>query len=110
MINAGYKFNISLAFRDFKPFYRGRFLLIKRKDNNLTNSRIGVLLSKKNSKKAVQRVWIKRTIFSFFKENKTFLDKYDPKSDFLIFILTTASDIKDNKEAFIKELKDVISI
>lgn len=109
MINAGYKLNISLA-KDLKPFYKGRFLLIKRKENGLINSRIGVLVSKKNSKTAVQRIWIKRTIMGFFLKNRDFLDRFNPPSDFLALVLTTASDIKDNKEAFIKELKDVISI
>lgn len=110
MIMPGYKLNISLAPKDFKPFYKGNFFSVKRRTNGLSHSRIGVIVSKKNSKTATGRNMIKRLVMNFFRENKNFLDKFNPPTDFLIVTLTTASDIKDNKEAFIQELKNVISL
>ena len=110
MINARYKLNIALASKDFKPYYKGGFFSVKSKKNSLSNSRVGVIVSKKNSKTAVGRNMIKRLVMNFFKENKDFLDNMEPSLDFLIIILTTASDIKDNKEAFTQELNNVISI
>jgi ribonuclease P protein component len=110
MISARYKLNISLASKDFKTFYRGKSLLLKARANDLPHSRIGVLVSKKNSPLAVKRNEMKRLIYRFFEENKIFLQNFNPPSDFLAIILTTASEIKDNKEILIKELKNVISI
>ena len=110
MISARYKLNISLANKDFKVFHRGKLLLIKAKANNLSHSRVGVTVSKKNSPLATERNGIKRLIYRFFEENKPFLEEFCPPSDFIVIILTTATYINDNKEILINELKNVISI
>jgi len=110
MISARYKLNISLALRDFKAFYKGKFFSVKRKENGLKVSRVGVVISKKFSRSAVKRNKIRRSIFRFFQENKTFLLRFNPPSDFLVIVLTTTSEIEDNKEILTKELKNVISI
>jgi ribonuclease P protein component len=110
MISARHKLNISLATKDFKVFYGGDSLLVKQKTNNRSYSRIGVVVSRKNSSLAVGRNEIKRLVYRFFEENKSFLEKFSPPSDFIVIILTTAPHINDNKESLIKELKNVISI
>jgi len=110
MISARYKLNVSLASKDFRAFYRGRFFAIKKKENGLSNSRVGVIVSRKNSPLAVRRNEIERLVYRFFEENKPFLDVFSPPSDFLVIILTSYSEIKDNKEILIKELNNVISI
>jgi len=78
--------------------------------NNLNHSRIGVVLGKKYSKKAVVRNRLKRDIFRFFSENKDFLESYAIPSDIVFIVLTTEAHIKDNKESFTKELTNVISL
>jgi len=110
MISAKYKLNVSLAFKDFKTFHRGKFLLVKAKENGLKRSRVGVVVSRKNSRLAVQRNWVERLIYRFFETNKRFLERFNPSSDFLVIILTTVSEIKDNEETLNNELNDVISI
>ncbi|MDD4930785.1 MAG: ribonuclease P protein component [Candidatus Colwellbacteria bacterium] len=110
MIKARYRLNVSLADRGLKPCFRGSFFAIKRRDNGLSHSRIGVVLSKRYSKKATARNKLKREIFNFFASNKDFLEDKSRAYDILIVILTTEANIKDNKEAFTKELNNVISI
>jgi ribonuclease P protein component len=110
MISARYKLNISLAPKDFKPFYKGKILLVKTRENGLKHSRIGVLVSRKNSTSAVGRNWLKRTVYGFFQDNRRFLDEKNPPTDFLAMFLTSYSEIKDNKEILIQELNNVISI
>ena len=110
MINPRYRLNVSFTDRGFKPFFRGSFFALKRKLNGLDHSRIGVVLSKKYSRKATSRNRIKRDIFRFFQENRQFLDKHPDSSDIVLILLTTENQIKDNKEAFTKELKNVLSL
>jgi len=110
MISARHKLNISLASKDFKPLYRGRFLLVKAKENELPYSRVGVMVSRKNSLLAVRRNWLKRTVYGFFEGNKPFLDDKEPHLDYLIIFLTSYSEIKDYKKTLIQELNNVISI
>ena len=110
MISARYKLNVSLASKDFRAFYRSRFFAVKIKENGLPNSRVGVVVSRKNSPLAVKRNETEREIYRFFEKKRLFLDNFSPPSDFLVIILTSCSEIKDNKEILIKELNNVISI
>lgn len=108
MINARYKFNIALA-DNFSTFYRGKFLLIKYKKNNLLHSRISVLVSRRNSPLSNKRNKIKRLVYNLFRVNKCFLNKYCPPTDFLI-IITTNMSYNYNQNEFIQELKNALSI
>jgi ribonuclease P protein component len=110
MISARYRLNVSFTDRGFKPFFRGSFFALKKRLNGLDHSRIGVVLSKKYSKKATARNRIKRDIFRFFQENRQFLEKYPEPSDIVFILLTTENQMKDNKEAFTKELTNVLSL
>lgn len=110
MINARYKFNISLASNDFSTFYRGKFLLIKYKSNNLLYSRIGVLVSRKNSPLSNKRNQIKRLVYNFFKINNFFLNNYNPPADFLVIITMVISSSTYNKNEFMQELSNALSI
>lgn len=105
-----YRFKVSLTDRGFRSFFRGSFFALKAKPSGLSHSRIGVVLGKKYSKKAVSRNRLKRDIFRFFWENKGFLESYAVPSDIILIVLTTEAHIKDNKEAFIKELTNVLSL
>lgn len=110
MISPRYRLNVSLADRGFKSFFRGSFFALKIKPNSLDHSRIGVVLGKKYSKKAVSRNRLKRDIFRFFSENKAFLESYPQPSDIILIVLTTEANIKDNKESFTQELTNVLSL
>ncbi len=110
MISAKYKFNVSSAVKGGNIFYKGKFLLIKIKNNNLQHSRVGVSTSLKTSRYATKRNKLKRIIYCFFQENKGFLDNFNPPSDFLIIILAINLKIEDNKETFLQELKNVIFV
>ena len=90
--------------------FRGSFFALKTRPNGSDHSRIGVVLSKKYSKKATARNKFKREIFRFFAENKAFLESYNPPSDIILITLTTEAKLKDNKEAFTKELTNVLSL
>jgi len=82
MIESGYKLKITPALKDFKTFYKNNLFFIKIKDNNLLNSRVGVIVSQKNIRLATKRNIIKRIIYHFFQENKAFLKNFNPPSDF----------------------------
>ncbi len=110
MITARYKFNVALALRGGSVFYKGRFVFIKYNNNNLLHSRVGVIISRKTLRLATARNEIKRIVYRFFQENKQFLDNFSPPSDFLIIILAINPKMRDNKEDFLQELKNVILI
>lgn len=79
---------------DFKEVFnfgktnKTSLFLIKRKNNALGYARFAVVVSKKISKKAVQRNYLKRKFFNIIKENL----EHIPVADY-IFILN--SEIKD---------------
>jgi ribonuclease P protein component len=67
-----------------KKFFRNKYCIVKRKENELKYSRLGVIISSKVSKKAVVRNKIKRKIKNCF---KTFLAKNQNKNfDFVIIV------------------------
>jgi len=110
MISSGYKLKIMPSLRDFKVFYKDNFLFIKTKENGLLNSRVGVVVSQKNSRLATKRNAIKRLIYRFFQENRTFLDRFSPPSDFLVIIVVAAFNLKEHKDALMQNLKNAISV
>lgn len=110
MISSGYKLKIIPSLRDFKVFYRDNFLFIKTKENGLLNSRVGVIVSQKNSRLATRRNAIKRLIYRFFQENRAFLDNFSPPSDFLVIVVVTAFNLKEHKDVLMQKLKNAISI
>ncbi len=110
MISSRYKFKITPALKDFKVFYRDNLFFIKIKENNLLNSRVGVIVSQKNTRLATGRNAIKRLVYRFFQANAVFLDSFIPPSDFLVIILTDSFNLIEKKRALIQKLNNAISI
>jgi ribonuclease P protein component len=80
--------------------YRGRYFNLKWIENNLTNSRFGLIVSLKVDKKAVVRNKIKRRLRAIVKE---YLDQIVPGYDFLILTknnIKTLSFIEIKEELF----------
>jgi len=110
MIESGYKFKITPTLKDFKIFHKNNLFFIKIKENNLLNSRVGVIVSQKNTRLATKRNLIKRLIYRFFQENKAFLNNFSPPSDFLVIIMSASFNIKEYKNILIQKLNNAISI
>jgi len=110
MIDSGYKLKITPELKDFKIFHKNNLFFIKIRNNNLLNSRVGVVVSQKNTRLATKRNIIKRLIYCFFQENKVFLDNFSPPSDFLVIIMSTSFNIKEYKNILIQKLNNAISI
>lgn len=95
--------------RGFGPFFRGRFLNIKIKKNEIGYHRFAVLVSKKYSPKAVRRNEIKRKIFRFLEKNKKFLTNEINPRDFLIIVLTNEASARDNDQILEEDLKRILT-
>lgn len=100
----------SINNREFGPLFKGRFLSVKKKQNDFGENRFAVLVSKKYSHKATDRNKIKRDIFRFLERNKAYLTKKDKTYDFLIIVLTTGAIKSDNKEIFESDLNKIFEI
>lgn len=95
--------------RGFGPLFKGRFLNIKAKNNDVGYHRFAVLVSKKYSPKAAERNKIKRNIYRFLEINKKFLTNPENSRDYLIIILTNEAAARDNDEILKEELKKILS-
>lgn len=99
---------MSLADSGFKTFKRGRFFSVKLKKNELGFNRVGIIISKKYSLKATARNVLKRLIFKTFSGNEFFLKENAQETfDMLIIVLTKEEEMVDNRENFIRELKNI---
>ncbi|TAN52911.1 MAG: ribonuclease P protein component [Methylococcaceae bacterium] len=65
-----------------------RYFTILRRSNGLAHPRLGLVVAKKNIKKAVQRNRVKRAIRESFRLNKPAL----PKQDFVVLVKASAAD------------------
>jgi len=91
--------------------FRGQFFGAKTAPNGLTYNRVGVLITKKYSKKAVERNRLRRQIFDLFRLETDLLNEKCPEGvegkDLLIVVNHSIID-KDSGE-IIKELKHYVS-
>ena len=85
--------------------FRGRSFLIKAFSNQADFNRFGVVISKKVSKLAVKRNWIKRIVLDTAK--KFVITENNNKADVLIIISPTM--IKMEKADIIKELEEALN-
>jgi ribonuclease P protein component len=102
MLNLKNRIRLTNDFKDILKNGRSFFckdLYIKTKDNKLDNSRFGIIISTKVSKKAVQRNHLKRIIREIIKEN---LSNIKNKQD-VVIVLSSSISTK-NKE----EISDII--
>lgn len=110
MLAKKHRFNV-LSNRGFSVFFRGKNLLIKTRPNDLTFSRFGVFLTKKNIPLSSQRVAFKRLVFNFLDKNKALLSlQTNQNQDFLIINLAKMEKIKDNKQIVQQELKKAFNV
>lgn len=88
------KFRLNTS--DFKEVFnfgetkRTPHYLIKKRENNLGYSRFSVVVSKKISKKAVERNHLKRRMFHALQEKASSL----PKSDYIFILNSSVKDIQ----------------
>ncbi|MFN7094927.1 MAG: ribonuclease P protein component [Burkholderiales bacterium] len=61
----------------FRKVKHGKYLKIHYKPNELSNSRLGIIVSKKNHKRANKRNYMKRTIRELFRHNQAIWNNYD---------------------------------
>lgn len=95
--------------RDFRQVFRGKYLLVKNRQNGLSYARLGVLVSRRASLKATERNRLKRMIFDFFGRHFIFFEK-KAGYDWLISFLTSTGEIFNNREILYKELDYVLHL
>lgn len=104
MLNLKNRIRLDNDFKDIlkngKSFFC-KSLYIRTKENNLENSRFGIIVSSKVSKKAVERNWLKRVIRETIKEN---LENIKNKQD--VVIVLNASIVNKTKE----KITDIVLI
>lgn len=90
---------------------RGRFFVIKTAPNGSQYNRVGVLITKKYSKKATDRNRLRRSIFDLFRLETTLLvdkKKEGEEGKDLLIVVNHSMIHKDSGE-IIKELKHYVS-
>lgn len=90
---------------------RGRFFVAKTAPNGLPYNRVGVLITKKYSKKAVDRNRLRRAIFDLFRLESDFLTKKNAAGEEgkdLLIIVNHSMILKGSDEV-IKELTHHVS-
>jgi len=90
-----------------KSAFSGRFFRLIYISNNLSFSRLGVVVSSKVSKRAVVRNKIRRRVYSF---TKPYIKIINPTLDMAVIISKTAveADIKEFKDDLTRVLEKVI--
>lgn len=108
MLKSKNRLNVSLADSGFKTLKKGRFFSIKVRKNNLNFNRVGIIVSKKYSLRATARNALKRLVFKTFSEIEEFTKEGSSESyDILVIILTKEEEMVDNRENFVKEIKNI---
>jgi ribonuclease P protein component len=103
MFRKSYKLNTSL-FKEvfnFGKTIKTPFFLIKTKNNSLKHSRFAVVVSKKISKKAFERNYLKRKTFHALQE----INKNLPISDYILILNSSAKDLQYSD--LIKNLREI---
>ncbi len=85
-------------------FFPGKHLVIKTLSNSLENSRLGIVISKKISKKATDRNKIKRQIREIL---RLALKEDRIKPGFDVIIIVKASIISENYDSIEKNMVDI---
>ena len=105
MLAKKYRLPIQSVLNKSGRTFRGRSFLIKAFSNQADFNRFGVVISKKVSKLAVKRNWIKRIVLDTAK--KFVITENNNKADVLIIISPTM--IKMEKADIIKELEEALN-
>jgi ribonuclease P protein component len=90
--------------RSARVVFRNTYTIGKTAPNGLTYNRVGVVVSKKVSRSAVARNYIKRRILDFFRSETSFL-KEDGEPGIDLLVIVNPSMIEVSTNFFIKELK-----
>jgi len=110
MIIKKYRLNFNqIRIGNFYQVFRGQYLAVKKAPNNLLFARLGVFINSRTSSKAIERNRLKRMVSGFYNQNHYFF-KEKAGNDWLIFFLTSAEKIFNNKKAFYKELNYVLHL
>lgn len=90
-----------------RSVFSGRFFRLIYINNNLSFSRLGVVVSSKVSKKAVIRNKIRRRVYSFV---KSYIKTINPPLDMAVIILKKAveADSKEFKDDLFRVLEKIV--
>jgi len=92
--------------RKAETIYRGALFAVKKSKNNLSHSRIGVIVPKGASKSAVKRNGIKREIYDAFLKEEGVVRM--PGRDYLVIINSSAKLDDGVREAIREDLDKLI--